>query len=131
MIHTVYPPESADRRFPVSPVRLADGRLLTLERLFDMEVAPGIVQQAYRWSGPKTLSVIAGAEHTPRFGVLYHVSVAYRERLPSWKDVRLVRDALLPADRDFMMLLPREEDYISLHRFCFHVWECPTEWGMR
>jgi hypothetical protein len=76
------------------------------------------------------LVVLASWDRTVH-GYLLHASLSYRSHLPSWRDLRDVRDALLPKDRDFMSVFPRPEDYVNLQEFTLHLWECPTKWGIQ
>lgn len=51
-----------------------------------------------------------------------HVSVARRDRYPSWEEIRAVKDLFIGKDKDAVMILPREEDYVNIHSNCFHVY---------
>ena len=74
------------------------------------------------------VQVLLALEPTPH-GTLRHLSISRRERYPTWDEIHSVRNELLPADKDFMMVLPREGFYVNLHNNCFHLWETPKEWG--
>ena len=52
-----------------------------------------------------------------------HMSVSHFSRLPTWTELKIVREELLPMNRDFIMFFPREEDYINLHPYCLHLTE--------
>lgn len=53
-----------------------------------------------------------------------HVSMSRVNRLPSWTDVREVKDTFIGPDRVALQVLPREADYINQHPFCLHLWHC-------
>ena len=76
------------------------------------------------------LKVLASVERTPH-GTLLHVSTSYDNRDPDWYEIRAIREAFFPLDLDAMMVLPRAEDYVNIHHHTFHLWQTPSEWGMR
>lgn len=113
---------------PDGHVKLADGRVLRRGgRHVGTDETP---QEGGWWRAPDGMTVIASLDLTPAHGRLLHVSLAYRTRDPSWKDIRLVRDAFYPETVDVMMVLPRAEDYVNTHEHCFHLWQTPTTWGL-
>jgi hypothetical protein len=52
----------------------------------------------------------------------WHVSLSYPDKLPSWEDVKSVKDAFIGEDREAFQLLPRQEEYVNLHQYCLHLW---------
>lgn len=66
-----------------------------------------------------------------RYGWLRHVSLSYPNRLPGWKDLRLVKNAFIGPDVDVMMVLPVASAYTNLMEFCHHLWEMPEPWSDR
>lgn len=51
-----------------------------------------------------------------------HVSVSLPGRCPSWDDMCAVKSAFfLPTERAFQ-LHPREDENISNHPYCLHIW---------
>lgn len=115
--------------FPVGDVRLSDGRRLVRQAGRQWQL-PADVLDAAAWEGPKRLCVLASLDDTPH-GRLLHVSMSYPSKHPDWETIRAVRDAFYPDNIDVMMVLPRAEDYVNLHRHTFHLWQTPTTWGMR
>ncbi len=63
----------------------------------------------------------------------WHMSISCKDRLPSWEEVRDARYKLTPHDATMIMVLPRPEQYVNMHPYCFHLWETtdkvPGEWG--
>lgn len=51
-----------------------------------------------------------------------HVSVSRRERLPSWDDLKLVKDLFVGRDRPAYQVLPRARDYVNVHPYVLHLW---------
>lgn len=58
-------------------------------------------------------------------GMGWHMSISHPERYPTWDEVAAAWYQLIPdADnRVGVMILPKREDYISIHNFCFQVHE--------
>ena len=114
---------------PEGDLTLGDGRILHRDKGFRWLGNPNQILGACRWVGKGALAIIASIDRTPK-GDLRHVSLSYPGHNPSWRDIKLVRDALFPETIDVMMVLPRARDYINLHEHCFHLWQTPTEWGI-
>ncbi|TXH56105.1 MAG: hypothetical protein E6Q97_07170 [Desulfurellales bacterium] len=59
----------------------------------------------------------------PYENVGWHLSISHPTRYPTWDEIAAARYECLPTDRDFVMVLPKPEDYISIHENCFQLWE--------
>lgn len=88
------------------------------------------VGQARAWQTADRLRVIASVDQTPH-GDLLHVSVSYRDRDPSWKELVAVKLAFFGDDVDAMMLCPSKEDYVNVHEHTFHWYQTPVTWGIQ
>ena len=66
-----------------------------------------------------SLSMMENGEH------FLHVSVSRKSRLPSWDDLKRVKNAFIGEDREAVHVLPKQSDYINLHPYCLHLW---SEW---
>ena len=55
-------------------------------------------------------------------GVWIHCSLSRKSRLPSWDDMKRVKDAFFGEDSEAFHVLPKKDDYINLHPFCMHLW---------
>ena len=55
-----------------------------------------------------------------------HVSASYSDRLPSWEDMREVKDAFCGKGREAYMVFSPEERYVNDHPYVLHLW-CPLE----
>lgn len=53
-----------------------------------------------------------------------HVSLSRPSRLPSWDDVREVKDAFIGRDRKAIQVLPPEAEYVNIHPHVLHLWCC-------
>jgi hypothetical protein len=99
-------------------VRLADGRELVECRRLPVNVGYRCVDG---------MVVMASFDATPH-GLLRHASISCAKRDPRYRDLKLVRDALFPADVDVMMVLPRASEHINMHEHCLHLFETPAAW---
>lgn len=130
------------RRLPVptGDIRLGDGLLLTdLGPFPDAQVRAAMVAatgavpdypEGRAWANrARKLTVIVSIDRHERHGDLLHVSLSHPHALPTWEEIRLVRDALFPDDVDVCMILPRAHHYVNFHRSTFHLTQMPVEWG--
>ena len=53
-----------------------------------------------------------------------HVSVIHRDRLPTWDELREVKDWLVGRDRLAVQVLPPAGEYVNVHPNCLHLWHC-------
>ena len=56
-------------------------------------------------------------------GGRWHLSVSHRERIPSWREIGEVRDALLPKDVWLCVPHPPREYWMNIHPNVLHLWE--------
>ena len=56
---------------------------------------------------------------------LLHLSIAHPDRYPNWDEIKGVRYRLMPKDKTIIMYLPKPEEYVNVHKNCFHLWEEP------
>jgi hypothetical protein len=52
-----------------------------------------------------------------------HMSVSHANRLPTWEEMKELREKYLPLNRDFIMFFPKIEDYVNIHPYCLHLVE--------
>lgn len=58
-----------------------------------------------------------------------HVSVSLAspnrkvERCPTWEEMCFIKDIFWDKDEAVMQIHPAEEDYVSNHHFCLHLWK--------
>ena len=55
-----------------------------------------------------------------------HVSASYPNRLPSWEDMRDVKDTFCGRENEAYMVFPPAARYVNDHPFVLHLW-CPLE----
>ena len=57
----------------------------------------------------------------------WHLSISREDRYPGWDEIKDARYALLPVGLTFAMLLPPLNEYVNVHRNCFHLHEIDPE----
>lgn len=65
--------------------------------------------------------------HGLHMSISFHDAKMRPSRYPSWDEIADARDALLPGDKVFAMVLPREEHYVAHHPTTFHLHELTHE----
>lgn len=53
-----------------------------------------------------------------------HVSLSRPSRLPTWQDLRRVKDAFVGKDRKAIQVLPADSEYVNIHPFVLHLFCC-------
>lgn len=53
----------------------------------------------------------------------WHLSVAHRDRIPTWGELGYARDHLLPADVWLMIAHPPREYWLNFNSRVLHLWE--------
>lgn len=90
---------------------------------FGWERGPDMYDAA-RFRGPRGLRVIV-TEGLERDGKRWrHVSVSKRDQLPSWDDLKAVKDLLIGSEALAIQVLPRASEYVNIHPHCLHLWHC-------
>lgn len=61
----------------------------------------------------------------PLESVGWHMSISHPDRYPTWDEVAKAWYELVPDsdNRVGKMILPKREDYINIHNFCFQIHE--------
>ncbi len=73
-------------------------------------------------SARMTVIVSASVERDGRNWL--HVSVAHPERMPTWDDLRYVKDIFVGRDRTALQVLPPAAKHVNQHPYCLHLWAC-------
>lgn len=71
-----------------------------------------------------TLLVIASGATEADGKRWIHVSLSRPSRLPSWEDVREVKDTFIGPDRKAIQVLPPKAEYVNVHRYTLHLFCC-------
>lgn len=52
-----------------------------------------------------------------------HVSMSFRNRVPSWDEMCWLKDAFFDEDEVVIQFHPAKKDYINTHPYCLHLWK--------
>ena len=58
---------------------------------------------------------------------LHHLSLSHPHRLPTWEEIKYVRQKFGDPQKFYAIVLPPEQFYVNLHPFCMHLWEVKSE----
>ncbi len=72
----------------------------------------------------KGLTVITSIDNELDGKFWLHVSVSRKSRLPSWEDLRYVKDEFIGKDKKAMQVLPPQAEYVNIHDYVLHLWHC-------
>lgn len=53
-----------------------------------------------------------------------HVSVSRKSRLPSWDDLKIVKNLFVGLEKKAFQVLPAYKEYVNIHPYCLHLWHC-------
>ena len=53
-----------------------------------------------------------------------HVSVSHRDRIPTWDELRDVKEWLIGREALAVQVLPRASEYVNICERCLHLWHC-------
>lgn len=59
-----------------------------------------------------------------------HASCSRPSRLPSWEDLREVKDTFIGRDRRALQILPPHTEYVNIHKHVLHLWHCLDDGGL-
>ena len=108
------------QRDPTVPTGNYDGlQLVSLEHPYGWEYYK-MGRYTVLVSPPEERQVIGG----------WHLSVCGHGRLPTWDEMMYARMRLLPADKAFMMPMPKMADYVNINEYVLHIYEAGTDWNM-
>lgn len=54
-----------------------------------------------------------------------HVSFSRERKMPTYKDLQLVKREFIGNDKKALMVFPEQENYVNLHPNCLHLWYSP------
>ncbi len=59
--------------------------------------------------------------------IFMHVSIARPDRLPTWEELKKVKDEFIGENMAAYHVLPAKKDYVNIHNFCLHLWAPENE----
>ena len=69
----------------------------------------------------KSILVIATLEEVDGLRWL-HVSFSRKGRVPTWEDISFVKTQVISEDVKAIMVFPKTENYVNLHKHCLHLY---------
>ena len=57
----------------------------------------------------------------------WHLSVSHQDRIPTWEELGMARDALMPADMHFCLPHPPRRFWLNYNHRVLHLWEMDDE----
>lgn len=72
----------------------------------------------------RSLAVICSAQVEADGKRWIHVSCSRADRLPSWKDLRRVKDVFVGVHRKAVQVFPAQSEYVNVHPNVLHLWAC-------
>lgn len=95
---------------------------LTLEQRATMRHKSG-------WQSRENFRILSSEDFT-QHGWLWHISLSHPNRYPTWDELLAAKEIFF-GDVDCMMVMPKKEDYVNLHKFAFHIWKTPVNWDVQ
>jgi len=51
-----------------------------------------------------------------------HVSMSHQRKLPSYKEMKIVKDAFIGEHRKAIQVFPAKTDHVNIHPYCLHLY---------
>lgn len=74
------------------------------------------------------LHVLASVMKYPDGREWLHVSFSRKNRMPEYKDMKIVRNSFIGEDKKCIMVFPDKSHYVNISENCLHLWytkDCP------
>lgn len=56
-----------------------------------------------------------------------HVSASRRTKIPSWQDMKEVKDIFIGKERKAIQVFAPESEHVNVHPYVLHLWSCLDE----
>jgi len=77
------------------------------------------------------IRVFAGETRERASGLnIFHISIKFPDREPTWSEMNALRDAFFPPDVDVIQVHPKHEKYVNVAQYVWHLWQFPGEWDI-
>lgn len=86
---------------------------------FQLE-SPVFDTEAYYWKRNRVKVLIGPESHNKETWV--HVSLSKPNKLPTWAEVREVKNIFIGRKEKAIMILPCDDEYVNIHPYCLHLW---------
>jgi len=81
------------------------------------------------WKAQNGLKVMLSLDYT-HHGALLHASISKPTVYPTWDEITVIKDLFFGDGMDAMMVMPKREDYVNVHKNCFQIWQTPIGWDV-
>jgi len=58
----------------------------------------------------------------------HHISVSRPERIPTWEELKKVKDDFFGEEREAYHVIPKKKDHVNAHEYCMHLF-APVDWS--
>lgn len=65
------------------------------------------------------ISSLAEMENGKKY---FHVSLYFKDHIPSWDMTKLVKDCFIGENRDAFIYFPKKNEYVNAMPYCLHLW---------
>lgn len=72
----------------------------------------------------KRMSVIASGNTELDGKRWLHVSLARPDFMPSYEDVKLVKELFIGEENKAIQVFPPKSEHVNIHVHCLHLWHC-------
>lgn len=72
-----------------------------------------------------SLTVLSSLDRMNNNALVLHVSVSRMNKLPTWEDLKCVKNVFMGRDVDAFHVIPKASDHVNLHNYTMHIW---TPW---
>jgi hypothetical protein len=62
-----------------------------------------------------------------RHNGMLHLSISHAKRNPTYEEIKFMCYELAPNDCTMAMIFPHKEEFVNLHKYCFHLYEIETK----
>ena len=76
-----------------------------------------------------TLTVLSSLDRMNDGSLILHVSVSRRNQLPTWEDLKTVKNIFMGLEVEAYHIIPAASDHVNLHNYCMHLWR-PVKEGI-
>ncbi len=88
-------------------------------------------EQVQAYEGPEGLVVIEelrAYQHADgQMRPWHHISISRPDRLPSWRDLKIIKGVWFGNDVTAYQVLATESEHFNYHPFCLHLWHLPGQ----
>lgn len=74
------------------------------------------------------MTIIRGMEcHDGKWWLHLSCAKAKQKRLPSWDDLKEIKNIFIGRDKKAIQVLPDEKNFININPYCLHLFSCDND----